>query len=293
MASQIERSKKRHAAKAKEQDNVAPYDIQLKPPVDQSSQSLSTIDTQKIADEINSAPSTTQNTVYTPTHENQQSLSTIDTQKIADEVLKKINLAPGTTQNTICPTMHESPQHSADNIQKMFETLLLRNSKQDSACTTTQNIACTTIRIAELEILFKPYTEMVQLYTMFKYVYHLHDMPSKAELLYVKEQQDLELQLLPENNLKALSLPQAKKIKSKIADIKTVIIDLQDTRTQYYSIQNAKAQELQSAIKKIPNAHSDEIKILCDQHECFDSSEIVKITCAALHYDLHKGEGPM
>ena len=209
-----------------------------------------------------------------PITDNLQPIST----KI-DEILKKLDSTPINTQSVICPAIQSN---SNVDIQKIIDTI--KSISLNSGSSTTKNTACTVDRVNELEQKFHPYNNIKETYTRLKAAYNLHTAPNNAKALLTEDKTKFES--IPTQGMKSTL---QKELRDKIGEIDELLDRIeQDPNKGFYSrFYSTKRSEMLKNLRNQKNfTNNDEIKKICEDHECFQSSKTVEITCAALHYAI-------
>lgn len=225
------------------------------------------------------------------------SLYTSSTHKKIDELLKKLDSAPIPTQSSIeqkidavLEKLDSNPTDSqtvtCPAIQSNIDTQqildLLRNINPNPGSSTTRNTACTTDRVNELEQKLRPYSNIKEKYIQVKAAYDLYTARNNFKELLAEEK--IKLESTTTQGMKPTS---QKELRDKISRIDEALdtIEQDPNKGFYQRFYSEKKIELNSILKsKKDFANNDEIKKICEEHECFQSSKAVEITCAALHY---------
>jgi hypothetical protein len=217
----------------------------------------------EILKKLDPAPNTTQST----------------TEQKIDDILKKLDSTPINTQSVICPAIQSN---SNVDIQKIIDTI--KSISLNSGSSTTKNTACTVDRVNELEQKFHPYNNIKETYTRLKAAYNLHTAPNNAKALLTEDKTKFES--IPTQGMKSTL---QKELRDKIGEIDELLDRIeQDPNKGFYSrFYSTKRSEMLKNLRNQKNfTNNDEIKKICEDHECFQSSKTVEITCAALHYAI-------
>jgi ElaB/YqjD/DUF883 family membrane-anchored ribosome-binding protein len=167
---------------------------------------------------------------------------------------------------------------SNQDIQNILK--LLQNSNKGTA--SAQEVACTTVRVDELERKFLPYADVKNSYNLLKAA---HALPSAKLAKNILNEELKRLEAISTVDMKPV--PTAR-LKNDISDIEAAIENFSDaTGARSSDFYRSTKQKITQALKLHSDFSTNEvIKTTCKQHECFDNSKIIDDTCAALHYHL-------